>query len=287
MTGSADRTAARGRAGEAEVEEETFASALACSGLPQEVAAPLLAAGFNLAGVLRASDYDALVPQGWSSRILLPAARVAILLGCGGQAFSRALSTQPEATHPEHPFDRFAGRVIQAAVGTLRSSGWQTSVFSYLERRDSRGERDDAAGEFLDLIALARASGMGETGRLRLLLHPTFGPWMSIRGLLLSAIDLPPSAPSRPRFDPCAGCSACEEACKAQAFGPPGPQAELDMMLCHAHRLDADGCSDSCAARRACVLGSQHAYASSVEAHHMRISIGLRSEWKRRTRPGE
>ena len=74
--------------------------------------------------------------------------------------------------------------------------------------------------------------------------------------------------PSEPLvgFDPCTGCPApCAAACPGQAPTPAG--FRLDR--CVAARAREPGCVASCAARRACVLGPEHAYLPEALAHHM------------------
>jgi epoxyqueuosine reductase QueG len=114
-------------------------------------------------------------------------------------------------------------------------------------------------------VALGRAAGLGAASRLGLLLHPEFGPWMSLRAVVLTPLELPESGPLTD-FDPCGGCAApCASACRGSAIA----DDRFDVARCAATRLREAGCRSRCDARRACVIGPEHGYAAAAEAHHM------------------
>ena len=99
-----------------------------------------------------------------------------------------------------------------------------------------------------------------------MLVHPVYGPWLSLRALLLSTRARPCTGPL-PGFEPCRGCPApCATACHGGALPPGG----FDAPRCGATRRRDPRCALRCDARRACVLGQDHAYAAEAEAHHMR-----------------
>jgi len=215
-------------------------------------------AGLNLAGVVPIRDYDRFVPEAWSSQLLLPTARSAIVIGCGG----RSLHLSHRAGAPGASLDAFVAQIVARGCDRLRADGWAARAFAYDETRD---------GQFVDLIGLARRAGLGAESRLGLLLHPEYGPWLSLRALVLTDRSLPgPRAASD--FSPCHGCAApCAEACPAGAPGslPPG----FDIDACGAQRARAGPCQLRCAARRACVFGREHAYDFEAEESHMRVSL--------------
>ncbi|MGH0033419.1 MAG: hypothetical protein ACQGVK_00175 [Myxococcota bacterium] len=224
-------------------------------GLPGE----LEAAGFNVAGALSAEAYDRMVPPPWRCAALLPEARRALVLGCGGPAFGRAVLGSPEAEDPDDPIDRFAARVVADLGRALeRSGGRSTPLYAY-ERR---------GGTYADFVGLARAAGLGEPSRLGQLLHPSFGPWLSIRAVVLTSADGPTTGPLR-GFDPCQGCPApCQSACPVGAPGDSGFQVGV----CADYRGANDRCLAGCAARRACPVGGDHAYLPRIERLHMAAS---------------
>jgi epoxyqueuosine reductase QueG len=146
--------------------------------------------------------------------------------------------------------------VLGALARDLCGAGHPSRALYPLERR---------GGAWADFVALGREAGLGTSSRLGLLLHPVHGPWMSIRAVLLTALECPSGTPSI-GFDPCLGCAApCAEACPGGAVGPEGISARV----CDATQRTEPACALRCAARRACVVGPQHAYAVEAEAHHM------------------
>ena len=77
-----------------------------------ELNSELTGAGFNLAGVLSSQQYDALVAAAWRSAALLPGARSAVLLACGGPDFFRAVRQAPDWQAGDDPCDRFTSSLI-------------------------------------------------------------------------------------------------------------------------------------------------------------------------------
>ena len=217
-------------------------------------------AGFNVAGVLAAEGYDALVPQAWRSGALLPGAGAAVVLGCGGPAFGEAFLRAPEARAEAHPLDRFTARVVGETARAHAPRWGPTRGLFYWERRG------DA---FADLVALGQACGLGEPGRLGLLLHPVYGPWLSLRAILLTAARLEPTPPLA-GFEPCRGCPApCARACPGAAVGP----RAFDAAACAATTRAHAPCRVACAARRACVLGPAHAYPPHLERRYRAAAV--------------
>jgi epoxyqueuosine reductase QueG len=212
-------------------------------------------AGFNAAGVLAAERYDALVPPGWRSTALLPDARSAVALGCGGRAFGEAFLASVEAGASTHPVDRFATRMVERAAEALSNGGAETRALFYWERRD---------GEFADFVALGRACGLGTPGRLGILIHPVYGPWISLRAVLLTTAPLAPTPPL-PDFEPCEGCPApCADACPGDAVG----RNSFDVHACARATRTYPTCRERCAARHACVIGRDHAYTPTIERRY-------------------
>lgn len=227
--------------------------------LPPDVARGLDAAGLNLRASLSAQRWNDLVPAAWRTRALLPGARSALLLASGGRALWRAFRGSPERSAEPDPLDAYSVRVTGEAVARLAAAGFPSRVLLAFERRE---------GVFADFVALAAAAGLGAPSRLGLLVHPEYGPWLSIRAALLTTLDLPEGHPV-PGFDPCRGCPApCAQACHGAAVAEGG----FDVGACAATRAREPACALRCDARRACVLGRGHAYAADAEAHHMRRS---------------
>lgn len=237
--------------------------------------AALRAGGLDLAGALDAVDYDALMQGGWLIDRLLPGARSILVVGSAGQSLGRAVDLARESESASaHPFDDHCRSLLDTVAAALPGPG---RALLYADRlgSDARAAPD---GTFADLVGLAQAAGLGRAGRLRLLLHPEFGPWLSIRGLIASAIEAaawraalgPSPGLAVPATSLCDGCAApCVAACPGGALDH-GP---LDLGRCQETRLANPACEERCDARRDCVLGREHAYAPAVEAHHARASL--------------
>jgi epoxyqueuosine reductase QueG len=152
--------------------------------------------------------------------------------------------------------DSHTREALEGAVAWLHAAGQRAAAAYAHEQR---------AGAVADFVALGAAAGLGAPSRLGLLVHPIYGPWISLRALLFTGLPLRTTAP-RPGFDPCRGCPApCAAACHGGALPPAG----FDVRRCAATRLAQPACARRCDARRACVLGREHAYAEAAEAHHM------------------
>jgi len=220
-------------------------------------APPLDAAGLGLRGVLAREDWDARVPPAFRAERLLPAARAVLVVGSAGRALFETFAHSPEAADGRaHPIDRYTERVLDETARRVAEAGVAARPVLAHEERE---------GSYADFVALGRACGLGHPSRLGLLLHPVYGPWTSLRGALLldAALAATPALAGRA---PCEGCPApCEEACPTDAPRPEG----FDVERCRAGRRAEPGCRWRCAARRACVVGPQHAYTERAEAHHM------------------
>lgn len=221
--------------------------------------ARLDAAGLGLRAALAIADYDAAVPPAWRSERWHPGARTALLVASGGRALWRAFESSPDFGRGADPLDAFTRRQLEGARSALGPE--QASAPRLAGER--HGER------FADFVELGRLAGLGAPSRLGLLVHPEYGPWLSLRGLiLLRPVWDPPAAPLSD-FDPCPGCPApCAAACPSGAPTPRG----FDLARCDDTRRRRAGCAEACDARRACVLGREHAYRAEALAHHMRVS---------------
>ncbi|MGE4606673.1 MAG: hypothetical protein AAEJ52_08045, partial [Myxococcota bacterium] len=240
----------------------------------------LEAHGFNLVGALAADRYDQLVAPGWRCAQRLPTARSAVLLCCGGPEFFRAVRSSPEWQAGVDPVDRFARRWVEFQRAAWQRAGFDTKGFLYVDERDSDGE-----SHFADFASLAAACGIGVPSRLGILLHPRYGPWVSIRGLLLTERPCPAAEPLD--WNPCLGCPApCAGACPSDRviLG-----SGFDLEACFATKASTPSCRTGCAARRACVYGRDQAYDRDAEAYYTESAwlLGARAhrDVKRRDPP--
>jgi hypothetical protein len=210
--------------------------------------------GLNLSGMLPVQEYDLLVPGPWRATNLHRGCRGVLIVGNAGRTLWPIFKASPEAGLRRAPLDRYTSRVLHRAATCVTP---EASVATYTDRRE---------GGFLPLLRLAERAGFGTPGRLGILLHPNYGPWVSIRGALFLSQPVPFSVPAR--FDPCDGCPApCAPACPGKAVGP----KTVDPRACFRSKLLHPACRHACDARSACVLGPEHAFRPDQITHHSRI----------------
>jgi hypothetical protein len=214
--------------------------------------------GLNLAGVLPIPVYDRAVPTEWTAERLLPTARSAILLAAGGDALFR----QHRAAGTSRSLDDFVQQAVDHACSQLRQRGWQSCGFAYDEKRGD---------QYVDLIELGVLAGLGGHSRLGLLLHREYGPWLSLRALILTEQGSADWSPVDP-FEPCKDCPApCSAACPVAA--PRALPAGFDTAACGGQRALPGRCQSHCDARRVCVIGTEHAYGREAERSFLAASL--------------
>ena len=217
------------------------------------LAAELGAGGLDLVAPLDRDAYDACVAPAWRCAHVRADCRSVLLVGNAGRAFWSHLERAPEAQDPEHPVDRYTLRVLEQAV---RRADPAASIALYWEQRD---------GEFLPLVALAERAGLGRRGRIGLLIHPVYGPWVSLRAAVF--LDAQVARAGALASSSCDGCPApCQLACHGKAVAPGG----LDLVRCAATQREHPACRLGCDARLACVVGREHAFSSEQIVHHSR-----------------
>ena len=216
--------------------------------------ASLAAAGLNLTGTLPGEEYDRLVPTPWRAEHIYSRCRGVLIVGNGGRGLWPLFEASPEARLRRNPLDRYTRRVMQEAA---RRATPPAHVALYTDKREDG---------YLPLVALAQRAGFGSPGRVGVLLHPTYGPWISIRGAIFLGEELPFSETAA--FDPCTGCPApCATACHGQVVGPDG----VDPRGCFRTKILKRACRAACDARSACVVGPEHAFSPEQISHHSRI----------------
>lgn len=227
-----------------------------------ELSAELEAGGLDLSAALDRDTYDACVAPAWRCARVRPECRSVLIVGNAGRAFWSQLSRAPEAKDPEHPVDRYTLRLLEQAA---RRVDPPASIALYWEQRDR---------EFLPLVALAERAGLGRRGRIGLLIHPRYGPWISLRAALYLDVEVPGTAGAL-LASPCEGCPApCQLACHGNAVATNG----LDLARCAATKRDHPACRVGCDARLACVVGREHAFSREQIVHHSRLRDG-RMRW--------
>ncbi len=212
----------------------------------------LEAVGFDVAGFVDPAAYDRAAPPSLQSAILLGGCASVLVVGASRSFLHRALSRGGS-----DPLDRATVEGVAGVVGELHRWGERA--------RGVLGHEPAPDGGFVDLVALGQAAGLGWPSRLGVLLHPTWGPWWSLRAAILTTLSVPAGTPLGGE-GPCPACSApCARACPGAAPRPQG----FDIGSCAKQRSRPGPCELACAARRACVVGPEAAYGPDAEAHVM------------------
>jgi hypothetical protein len=213
------------------------------------------AAGFNLVAVVDVEAFDAAAPPEHGIRRVLddPELRSVIVIGSGGTTFWEIFKGRRPGARLEEleaaggSIDAYSRLVIPRLAAGLEEAGARAHVlYSF-----------DGSGRQMSFRRLAEFAGFGTTDTvLTMLIHPTYGPWVSIRGALATDAALPTGGPLQD-FRPCEGCPRpCVAACPIGTFD--GPAWDWDS--CLRYRVLEDGCPTACLSRRACVVGVAHQY---------------------------
>ena len=204
--------------------------------------------GLNLFGIVDAERFDAWQPLEQRTTTIQPDCGTVIVLGSGGRAAAR---------NPSEPNARLV-HAFQDVLPSERAAAYELAAM--LHGRSVRNRLvEPAVGQRLNFLRLAEAAGFGTVSPVSgLLLHPEFGPWVSVRAALL--LDGRPFGPVADasitdRFQPCCSCARpCLTACPVSVHDGLGNQ---DLARCVEHR-HLGGCASGCGSRRACPVGAEH-----------------------------
>jgi len=216
-----------------------------------------LEAGFNLTGIISVESYDRQVDFSLQIRNIFFEARSAILLATGGSTFWSQLSA--DERKGVHPIDVATIRRIKAPIAKLKRVGGKVkAIFPFR-----------SSGRRVSFMKMGEMAGLGCSDTLLgILIHPTFGPWVSMRSLLLTNLVLTPDS-HLSEFLPCAPCAKpCVSACPVSAFRTSGFEARL----CGNHLTNSFSCDTGCLSRRACVYGRDHAYGEEEGYHRQKMA---------------
>lgn len=220
--------------------------------------------GFNIIQTISACAYNNLVSKQKSASEILPGARSITLIGFGGNAFWETfndyLDSNPDFKEVnEDLIDNYSLLVFEELSGVLNENGVKhRAIFPF-----------GAEGTALDFVKLGQVSGAGVSSLLGILLHPVYGPWISLRGALITGLNLD-RYDSPLDFEPCPSChKPCISACPANTVSESG----WDWESCMRFRLAEDTCSSSCASRRACPYGKALQYSEEQMAYHHKFVL--------------
>lgn len=227
--------------------------------------------GLQLCGAVAVREFDATQPAGRRAVERRSACGTLLVLASGGRScWERVVEAhggQLETARPGyHPIDAWSRAIADAVIAMLHAAGLGAQA-SYPDEPQP-----------LNFRQLAEQAGLGTISPvLGHLLHPEYGPWVSLRVAIL--IDGTPFG-ERPgqalEFEPCTHCDRpCVRACPAEVYAT-GEGALLER--CATHRL-AGGCRDGCATLRACPLGAAHRYGPAEERFRSAYSLFAMRRW--------
>jgi hypothetical protein len=186
------------------------------------------ALGLNLFGLVDAERFDRCQPKDQRVRPRWPQCGTVLVVGSGGQEFWRQWTQicggQATPTAPQ----QFASRCVKEIAACFRQKPLPFEVV-------------EPTGPCPNLLRLGEAAGLGTVSPVSgLLLHPDYGPWVTLRAALMFAghpFGPVPEANLVERFQPCCGCrQPCATGCSA----------------------NAGTCPPHCHGRCACPIGSEH-----------------------------
>lgn len=223
----------------------------------------LHACGFNLWGITAITDFDSF--QCRDGRFDEAGAGSAVVIGSGGRALWEHMEEQghlngQSAQRGYDPIDTYSELVLLREIEHFRRHGHEACAIFPFDRNP------------VNFTKLAEAAGIGVISPvIPFLLHPAYGPWISLRGALIFDVEIP-SHGDLQDFGPCSECAApCLDACPVAVYGRDG-ETHLDRCAGHRH---AGGCSSGCDVRRACPVGSEHRYGSDEERFRHAYSLPL------------
>lgn len=221
--------------------------------------------GFNITRTIKVHTYDSVVSEQKRASRLLQGVKSITLIGFAGKGFWKTFSNYLKSNpgfkdRGEDLIDNYSRMIFEELSGILDKSGiGHKAVFPF--------GKDAAA---LDFVKLGESAGAGVPSLLGVLLHPEYGPWISLRGALLTNFESSSYDGSLEGFDPCPSClKPCISVCPASTISEKG----WDWESCMSFRLADDTCSLSCASRRACPYGEDQQYTEEQMAYHHRFVL--------------
>ena len=231
--------------------------------LVERLGESLASGGFNLIGVAAPGAYDARVPEELRLARRAPWARAVVVIGNGGGTLWRRVEAWARPAGgigtKADPVDEYTVATVERVVPPMLAEAGVRSRVAYPFR---------FAEDPISFVDLAIAAGLGAPSLLRVLVHPTYGPWMALRAALLVDVELAAPRPAE-GYDPCPTCveRSCIAACPGNVVHFP---EGWDVAGCIAHRHATGDCEARCHARFDCVVGREHRYPDEALAHHHR-----------------
>lgn len=189
--------------------------------------------GLDLHAAFAIQDYNAAVDAPYQVADFGRARTLAMVVGNTRTIWPHALAgCEPDL---DHPLDTWVERSVRG-------------VLTELEARTQVWFPHEPPPRQLPFRRLAQIAGLGWLGPAMLLVHPQFGPWISLRALVVLD-ETGPAAIAVPTPDP---CGSCQSGC--------GPRFE--------EALSAGPSGDWLAVRDACPLGHDYRFSQDQIAYH-------------------
>lgn len=233
-----------------------------------------LDSGFNLTLAIKASEYDSGNSCAKKIDTIFPEAKSVILVGFGGKQFwsifQDYLRDNPDfETNNVDLIDSYSVLRFNKAKQILESKGISYTT-AYPFGKDALN---------LNFLKLGELAGAGVPSLLGILLHPAYGPWISLRGAFITDMKLNQYDTSLSDFSPCPNCDKpCIDACPASTIS----QSGWDWEACMKYRISEVTCAYSCASRRACPYGKDEQYSEAqLHYHHEFVLKSVKDYFKK------
>ena len=206
--------------------------------------------GFNLVGTVSVKAYDARTPKVHRVSTYMAKAQSVVVIGTGGTGFWSLLTREERSLH--HCIDRVTVRRMRSVREALSGDNHKI-IFPFR-----------STGMRFSFRRLAEMAGFGPADTvLGILIHPEFGPWISIRALIITEAQIEPDVVEH-SFDPCSPCDKpCISACPAHAL----TRESFFIEACGRELATSEGCHGGCQSRYACIYGKEHAYGAEEGRH--------------------
>lgn len=220
-----------------------------------------LQSGFNLTLTIDPVEYENTLGIKINLNTLFPEVKSILLIGFGGKSFWGVFQEYLKNT-PEYKSDRIN---LIDDYSVLKFKEASNILNEYHVSHKSVYPFGENALD-LNFLKMGELAGAGIKSLLGILLHPVYGPWISLRGAILTNLTLNQFDSPLSDFTPCPSCNKpCISVCPANTISESG----WDWESCMKFRLSNDTCAKSCASRRACPYGEQEQYSEQqLEYHH-------------------
>jgi len=227
----------------------------------EQLRAYFLDSGFNLTLAINSAKYNEAQASTKKLEAIFPQAKSIILVGFAGKQFwsifQDYLQNNPEFKNNNIDLiDNYSVLKFNEASEILNTNQIDFKTvypFGY---------------NALDLnfLKLGELAGAGVPSLLGILLHPFYGPWISLRGAFITNMELSEYDQPLSDFSPCPSCDKpCISACPINTISEVG----WDWESCMKFRISDETCSSLCASRRACPYGQEEQYTlEQLHYHH-------------------